>query len=115
MNADGSGIRRVTAMSADEQPYSIDLVWPIWSPDGKQLVFEVTHFANADPPNRRAFFTIGVDGTGLRQLTTWSLNAGGRPDWSPDGRLSSSAQSRPRTATTATCTRSTPTAAAWRS
>ena len=42
---------------------------------------------SADPPNRRAFFIIEVDGTGLRQLTPWSLNAGGRPDWSPDGKL----------------------------
>jgi TolB protein len=87
MNANGSGVRRVTDMSAGGEPYSMDLFWPIWSPDGKQLVFEVNHFAAADPPNRRAFFIIRVDGTGLRQLTPWSLNAGGRPDWSPDGKL----------------------------
>jgi TolB protein len=86
MNAKGSEVRRITDMSA-ANPYAIDLLWPIWSPDGKQLIFEVKHFEAADPPNRRAFFIIGVDGTGLRQLTPWSLNAGGRPDWSPDGKL----------------------------
>jgi Tol biopolymer transport system component len=86
MNADGTGVRRVTSLSAG-RPYAIDLFWPIWSPDGKQLVFEVQHFATADPPNRRALFVVNVDGSGLRQLTPWSLNAGGRPDWSPDGRL----------------------------
>ena len=86
MNANGTGARRVTHMSPGNE-YAIDLFWPIWSPDGKQLVFEVRNFQTADPPNRRAFFIIGVDGTGLRQLTPWSLNAGGRPDWSPDGKL----------------------------
>ena len=50
-------------------------------------MFQVQNLQTADPPNRRAFFVVGVDGSGLRQLTPWSLNAGGRPDWSPDGRL----------------------------
>jgi TolB protein len=86
MNANGSGARRITTMSG-EMPYAIDLFWPIWSPDGKQLVFEVRHFETADPPNRRALFVVDVDGSDPRQLTPWSLNAGGRPDWSPDGRL----------------------------
>jgi TolB protein len=66
--------------------YAIDLFWPIWSPNGRQLVFEVQHFESADPPNRRALFVVNVDGSGLRQLTPWSMNAGGRPDWSPDGK-----------------------------
>ena len=56
----------------------------------------------ADPPNRRAFFIIDADGTGLRQLTPWSLNAGGRPDWSPDGKLILFNHLDLRTATTAT-------------
>jgi Tol biopolymer transport system component len=86
MNANGSGVRRITHMFANKA-YEIDLFWPIWSPDGKQLVFEVRNFQTADPPNRRAFFIVNVDASGLRQLTPWSLNAGGRPDWSPDGRL----------------------------
>ena len=84
MNADGSGVRRVTSMSVG-MAYAIDLFWPIWSPNGRQLVFEVQHFETADPPNRRALFVVNVDGSGLRQLTPWSMNAGGRPDWSPDG------------------------------
>jgi Tol biopolymer transport system component len=85
MNADGSRVRRVTQMSSTDPAYETDLVWPIWSPDGKRLVFEVKHYSAADPPNRRALFIVDVDGSELRQLTPWSLNAGGRPDWSPDG------------------------------
>ena len=45
------------------------------------------NFAAADPPNRRALFIVNADGSDLRQLTPWSLNAGDSPDWSPDGRL----------------------------
>ena len=30
---------------------------------------------------------INADGSGQRQLTPWSLNGGGRLDWSPDGEL----------------------------
>ena len=56
------------------------------SPDGKRLVFEVQNLSTADPPNRRAIFIVNVDGSGLRQLTDWSLNGGDHPDWSPDGK-----------------------------
>ena len=41
------------------------------------------------PPIRQtvALFVVDADGSNLRQLTPWSLNAGDNPDWSPDGRL----------------------------
>ena len=29
---------------------------------------------------------MNQDGSGLFQLTPWTLNAGARPDWSPDGK-----------------------------
>jgi TolB protein len=29
---------------------------------------------------------VGSDGSHLRRITPWSLNAGDHPDWSPDGR-----------------------------
>ena len=32
-----------------------------------------------------AIFTVNIDGTGLKRLTPWDLDAG-NPDWSPDGR-----------------------------
>ena len=87
MNADGSSARRLTNVTDGKKPFSIDIRGPAWSPDGKQLVFEVENFETADPPNRRALFVVDADGSNLRQLTPWSLNAGDNPDWSPDGRL----------------------------
>lgn len=86
MNADGSGVRQVTDVTADK-PFSMDVNRPAWSPDGKRLVFEVQNLKTADPPNRRALFVVNADGSGLRQLTPWSLNGGDHPDWSPDGNL----------------------------
>jgi Tol biopolymer transport system component len=54
-----------------------------WSPDGTHLVFERIEFTS---PERSAIFTIRADGTDLRRVTPWALNAND-PDWSPDGRL----------------------------
>ena len=65
----------------------MDVLRPAWSPDGNQLVFEVQNLGTAEPPNRHALFIVDADGSGLRQLTPWSLNAGDDPDWSPDGKL----------------------------
>ena len=84
-NANGTGLRQVTHMTADA-PYSMDVNEPVWSPDGKRIAFEVQNLATADPPNRRAIFIVNADGSGLRQLTDWSLNGGDHPDWSPDGK-----------------------------
>jgi Tol biopolymer transport system component len=87
MNANGGAVRRLTHVTDGKEPFSIDVRNPAWSPDGKQLVFEVENFKTADPPNRRALYIVDADGSGLRQLTPWSLNGGDSPDWSPDGQL----------------------------
>jgi Tol biopolymer transport system component len=86
MNANGTGVRRVTQVTAG-RPFAMDVLRPAWSPDGRQLVFEVENLASAEPPNRRALFVVHADGSGLRQLTPWPLNAGDDPDWSPDGKV----------------------------
>ena len=86
MNANGTGVRRVTQITAGK-PFAMDVLRPAWSPNGNQLVFEVQNLGTAEPPNRHALFIVDADGSGLRQLTPWSLNAGDDPDWSPDGKL----------------------------
>ena len=81
MDRDG-GNRRLVFRG---KPWSGDLHYATFSPDGKQLVFEWDHSGFASPPTEKAVFVVGVDGTHLRQLTPWHENSGDGPDWSPDG------------------------------
>ena len=78
VNTDGTRRRQVT----QRKPGSSWDREPQWSPDGRKLVFV------RDDLKRKAeaLFTVNIDGTRLSQVTPWSLNAGGRPDWSPDGK-----------------------------
>lgn len=79
MDADGAHRRQVTKLA----PYSGDDGGVAWSPDGKQLVYAHSNAGDSVPVGGRALFIIDVDGTHRRQLTPWSLGAGGTPDWSP--------------------------------
>lgn len=76
MNLDGSG-RHVIYEAA---PYSADLGGPVFSPDGKQLIFERINSKTGSPAGKRAIFVVGVDGSNLRQLTPWAENDGDNPD-----------------------------------
>jgi TolB protein len=83
VNRDGSN-RHVVYQSTP--PFSGDLNYPVFSPDGKSLVFERHVSGFAKPAGKSAVFVIGVDGSALRRLTPWAENAGDNPDWSPDGK-----------------------------
>jgi TolB protein len=80
MRADGTHLRQVTAPGALWEDYG-----PQWSPNGRRLAF-----FRVDPDREEdadsALFTVNVDGTQLRRLTTWHLNAAQGQDWSPNGR-----------------------------
>lgn len=67
------------------KPWSGDLHYATFSPNGKQLVFEWDHSGFASPPAEKAVFVVDANGTHLRQLTPWAENSGDGPDWSPDG------------------------------
>jgi Tol biopolymer transport system component len=54
---------------------------PFWSPDGRSIVFD-----SLGDDGHRDIWTIGVDGSGLRQLTRDSLDDT-VPSWSRDGRF----------------------------
>jgi Tol biopolymer transport system component len=78
MRADGTHVRSVThhRSSMRFEDWS-----PQWSPSGKRLVF---HRVDKER-GRSAIFTTRLDGTRKGQLTPWKLDAGGEPDWSPNG------------------------------
>ena len=67
-------------------PYSGDLAYPVFSPDGKQLVFERIASGFTRNRDKRAIFVIDTGGTHLRRLTPWAESSGDNPDWSPNGK-----------------------------
>ena len=79
IDADGTHPHRVTQFAESSGTTG----GPRWSPDGKRLVFSRTLAASETPAGGQALFLINADGTGLHQLTPWTLMAAGLPDWSP--------------------------------
>jgi hypothetical protein len=69
-DADGSNERRIT-------PDGVSAAEPSWSPDGERIAFVR---GDSTVEGDIAVNTIGVDGSGLRQLAV-----GRSPAWSPDG------------------------------
>jgi TolB protein len=82
MDADGSNRRQLTQR---RRPTPSEDHEPVWSPDGARIAF-MRWNSTASPQNGRAIFVVNADGSGLRQVTPWKLDAGDHPDWSPDGR-----------------------------
>lgn len=88
MNADGSGERAIT--SEDYGSFEYELAW---SPSGKKIAY-----SGYGDGNRHAIFTINVDGSGLRKVSSprspcrWHPTPGldrevdYDPAWSPDGK-----------------------------
>lgn len=76
-NADGSHARRVTTGIRTREAFDTESQW---SPDGKRLAF--TRVKNH---KEAAVFVVNLDGTGLRRLTPWTLDAA-NPEWSRGGR-----------------------------
>jgi TolB protein len=81
MNRDGSGRHVIYTTNR----FAADLDYPVFSPDGKHVVFERHNSGLSTPADKHAVFVIGVDGSNLRRLTPWAENDGDNPDWSPDG------------------------------
>lgn len=72
VNADGSGLRRLTADSWFDDS-------PVWSPDGTRIAFATN---SGDPTGATMFIAImNSDGSNVVRLTP-----GRHPTWSPDGK-----------------------------
>jgi TolB protein len=81
MRANGTHARRITQPGASA---TVDARYedhaPSWAPNGKRLAFE--RFSRLT--DHQAIFTVRLDGTGLRRITPWTLDAS-QPDYSPNG------------------------------
>ena len=75
-NADGSAARTLTTSLKGKNAYDTESQW---SPDGTRIAF-----TRVKSTKEAAIFVVNVDGTGLKQVTAYKLDAAS-PDWSPDG------------------------------
>lgn len=79
MNADGSQLKQLTPRStttADSQPQ--------WSPNGTKIAFVRTN-TTAEPKNKGAIEIMNVDGSNIRRITPFRIDAFD-PHWSPGGK-----------------------------
>jgi Tol biopolymer transport system component len=85
VNADGSGLQRLTKAQPGSPTFSYlgsGASRPAWSPDGKKIAFLV------DRIDHSSIYLINADGRGLRQLTKMPAAdvPPSPPAWSPDGK-----------------------------
>jgi Tol biopolymer transport system component len=71
MNADGTGVTRLTFTSAHDS-------YPVWSPDSTKILFESTRSGDVD------IYVMNADGTNQTQLTS-DPAVDNQATWSPDG------------------------------
>jgi Tol biopolymer transport system component len=81
MNADGSDLTQLTQTST---PASFEVHQPRLSPNGKEIAF-VRLNDTAKPSGKSAIEVMNTDGSNLRRLTPWQIEATD-PRWSANGK-----------------------------
>jgi Tol biopolymer transport system component len=82
MRADGTHVRPITHRDADPLGHHrFEDRAPSWSPTAERLAIERQN----NKTGLHAIWTVRLNGSGLRRITPWRLDAA-QPDWSPNGR-----------------------------
>jgi TolB protein len=82
IRASGTHPRRITQHGAEPMVvHRFQDLAPTWAPDARRLAFERVD----GKTGHHAIFTVRLDGTHLRRISPWRLDAA-QPDWSPNGR-----------------------------
>ena len=66
MNADGSGVRRITNLSSPDRA----LRYPSWSPDGLRIAFESDEAFDEVVSFRRRIYSVKADGSDVSKIET---------------------------------------------
>lgn len=85
MNADGSGVTRMTNDDGLRGTYWD--TWPTWSPDGQKIAFQRLPYDSVDGywgSHESQIWVVNADGSGLARLGTRTFGEK-EPAWSPDG------------------------------
>jgi len=77
MNADGSGVKRLTNNAASDE-------YPSWSPEGNRIIFQSNR--DATRPDYEDIYVMNADGSGVKRLTYNVTSSDEDPAWSPDGK-----------------------------
>jgi TolB protein len=77
MNADGSGVTRLTNHPANDR-------LPSWSPDGRHIAF-VSDRGSKGTLHLGDIYTMSADGSAVRRVTECGVGCS-HPTWSPDGK-----------------------------
>ena len=85
MRPNGSGVRLVTRDEPQGRVEADDYE-PAWSRDGRRIAFTSTRDHPGDGVTSNEIYIVGVDGGGLRRLTSNELSEFS-PTWTSDGRI----------------------------
>jgi TolB protein len=77
MNADGSGMTRLANKSNFHKPFTVNSMFPAWSPDGKKIAYVI----NNHPRLGMAIYVMNSDGSNQKLVTKKGRDAIDALDW----------------------------------